>query len=677
MSARRAALIERFRSRARERMREIIVVLRDRPATTSEEWNEHLGAIHTIKGESRMLGLLALAETVHGVEDALLACRENDDRPRTSRVLAALNIVETMLAAELVDDDRAREQRARALALLQSDSDAVHCEATVARADDAVRTALESVATQTVTRDDGAPPTDRAFVQSSQLEVSLVQVDALCEGIESLRASVAHARTRGGADGTTLGDLLARIERLADEAWELRIGSAEPMLTALARHAEDLARRQGKQLRATVDAEGTALDRPVLDALAEPLLHLIRNSVDHGLESPEERNGKPPTCMLTLQAVARGTDVSIVVLDDGRGIDVAHVRDVAIDRGVVDRTAASMLTDEEVLDLVFRPGFSTRTRVSELSGRGIGLDVVRRVAESLGGGVSVTSTLGVGTRFVVTVPVGLSRERVVVVPVHGALFGISGRLVRAVEELGERMEVGPTGASLRTNQGLVPVRSLAELVGFPKTEDETKALIVDIAERRWAIAVSAIAGERDLLRRPADAALASFGVASASAVLDDGRPVLLPTLAELLRRRGARGAVITTGPIVAPKATARRALVVDDSPIIRDLVAELLTSASFSVTSAVDGAAALEVLDRQSFDVVVSDLEMPNVDGLELLRRIRARGWPIPVVMVTTRGSAEDRKRAADLGASGYVVKTDFHEGHLVEVVRRAVGASP
>lgn len=647
MSRRREALIERFRTRARERLRAIATLLSTGATATGEEWNDHLGAVHTIKGEARMLGRIELAEAVHALEDALHASRGDGDPQQVAGLVTALGVVDRMLSDEAPP------------------ATPPGVEAPPARAD------------ATATPDDAAslPMNARAFVSSSQLEVARTQVDALCESLEELRARVAHVRSRGAADVPTLGDLLSRVERLADQAWELRLGPVEPMLGALARHAEDLARRQGKRLQALVDAEGAALDRPVLDALAEPLLHLIRNAVDHGLEPVDQRGPKPPTCSLVLAAVVRGADVALEVRDDGRGVDPEEVRRLAVDRGVVERDAAAMLNEDETLDLLFRPGFSTRAQASELSGRGIGLDVVRRVAESLGGGASVSSRKGEGTRFVLTVPVGLTRERVVVLDVHGVLFGVSGRLVHSVERLVGRVEQVPAGRALRTAEGLLPLRSFAELVGYTSSEDEVDALIVDIAERRWAIAVGKIEGERDLLRRPADVALAAFGVASASAVLDDGRPVLLPTLGELLRRRGVSGAIASVK--VAPSRPARRrALVVDDSPIIRELVSELLTAGSFAVTSAVDGVAALEALDRQPFDVVVSDLEMPNCDGLELLRRMRARGWPTPFVMVTTRGSAEDRRRASDLGAAGYVVKTDFHEGHLVDVVRRAVGGA-
>lgn len=639
MSGRRAALIDRFRSRARERIAAIVDALRGGSPIDAETWNEQLGGVHTIKGEARMLGFTELAAAVHALEDALHAHRPGD------RSEATIALAEAVAAQLDEGGARARSMPSETPADAKAEAKAERTSA-------------------------------RVLVQSNRLDVGLPQVDALCEGLESLRASLARHRALGAADATSLAELLAHAERLADEAWELRIGSAEPMLTALARHAEELAHKQGKRLRAEVDAEGTALDRPVLDALAEPLLHLVRNAVDHGLELPGDRGDKPAVCTLALEAIARGREVSIIVRDDGRGIDADRVRAAALDKGWIDAAGAASMSDEEVLDLVFRPGFSTRERANDLSGRGVGLDVVRRVAESLGGGVSLTSERSRGTRFVVSVPVGLTRERVLVLDVDGTLFGISGRVVRSVEPLDDRLELGPTGAMLRLPDGRLPVRSFADLVGFARGDEERIALVVDIAERRWAVAVTRILGERDLLRRPADAALAALGVASASAVLDDGRPVLLPTLAELLRRRGARGAMVTRERAAPATRLERRALVVDDSPIIRDLVSELLTAASFRVTAAADGAAALEALLRQEFDVVVSDLEMPEVDGLELLRRMRARGVGTPFVMVTTRGSAEDRRRAAELGAAGYVVKTDFHEGHLVEVVNRAAGGS-
>lgn len=661
MTSKRAILLERFRARSRERVRGLRTTLGLDDPRTDESFADLLGALHTLKGEARMLGLASMATAAHAIEEDLHSLEGPSPEDRRATLDDALSLLDAMLAAELVEDERA-ERTSTAIGL--------------ALRGDAGRLGAREAAPEGTASRPARPETSEAG-RRPFVDVPVADVEALCEGAEGVRSALARAVAAGQADRATLAEILARLERHADDLWELRLSPVAPTLASLAAHAEDLARAQGKALRTHVEAEGAALDRAVLEALTEPLLHLVRNAVDHGLELPAERGTKDAEGRLRLSAVARGGGVSLVVSDDGRGIDVEAVRRKIVERRLVDVGAGAGLTDDEVADFVFRPGFSTREIVSEVSGRGVGLDVVRRVAESLGGGASVRSRAGEGSRFVVTVPVGLARERVLLVPIGDATFGLSARLVRGVVTTRGRVVEVPLGSALDTGEGLVPLRSLASLVGHDGREEEPLAILVEIAERTWALGVASVAGEHDVLRRPADRALASFGWASASGVLDDGRVVLLPSLAELLRTGGARSLPSDRRVVPSTRERRRSALVVDDSPIVRDLVAELLSAAGLAVTQAEDGEAALSALDRSSYDVIVSDVEMPRVDGLELLRRVRSRSSETPFVLVTTRGSAEDRRRATELGASGYVVKTDFHEGDLVSAVLRLVGEAP
>lgn len=660
MAARREALLERFRGRARERVLALGGLLSSTTAPEPAAWQAMLGELHTLKGEARMLGLVSLARLAHAVEESVHSRGDTWPIANLAGVQHAIGVLLAMLAAALVEDDAAV---AALVGTLAADASATPTPALATTTDGATPTGTTGTPASGV-----PPPSPLATGRKRLTDVDVDVVDALCEGLEATRSTIARAR-QTGLSGHDLEDVLAVVERLALDAWELRIAPIEPMLASLADHARDIARSQQRDVHVTVDAAGAALDRSVLDALAEPLLHLVRNAVDHG----HRDNATSQRPEIVLSAASRGSSVLIGVADNGRGIDPAAVRATALRRGIdVDSTWA----DEDVLELIFRPGFSTRDTISEVSGRGVGLDVARRVVEGLGGTLSVSATPGKGTHFQVDVPVGIARERVVCVTVGQCLYGIPARIVQAVQLVAGNVVTVGAGLALRTPRGQVPMASLSQLLGAPPGA-ETSALLVDIHDRRWAIGVESIAGERDVLRRPADRPLLAFAGVAASGVLDDGRPVLLPTLGELLRRRSMRA-----GPSPSRRAhgttTGRRhsALVVDDSPIVRELLAELLSSAGMTVTSAGDGEEALGMLDRREFDIIVTDVEMPRMDGLTLVGQVRSRGLRTPIVVVTTLGSIDDKRRAAELGADAYVVKTDFSEGELLRIVGGLLGGS-
>jgi chemotaxis protein histidine kinase CheA len=398
----------------------------------------------------------------------------------------------------------------------------------------------------------------------------------------------------------------------------------------------------------------------------EPLLHLVRNAVDHGIEAPHERGTKPLPAQLVLSAEGHGDLVIINVMDDGRGIDLTRVRAVAIARGLAD--PSTTLSEEAAHELLFAHGFSTRQDATNLSGRGVGLDAVRRRLTSIGGRVSVANNPGGGTRFAIHIPSSVFRERVLIADVGGALCALPARGVEAVVPVGSDMieSVGSTPLLRYHGEGL----PFVPLPLFRGDAESKRAAIVTYEGRRWAVSLPDVVGDMELLRAPVDAAVASLGPFAASGTLDDGRLVLVVSLDALLSRP-QHAAELARAQIRARGR--RRVLIVDDSPIVRDLLSELLTSVGLEVRAAGDGAAALDLLAEQPADLIVSDVEMPIMDGFELLRQLRERAIRVPIVMVTTRGSVADRAMAAELGADALIVKSEFENAHLLETVRRFV----
>jgi CheY-like chemotaxis protein len=300
----------------------------------------------------------------------------------------------------------------------------------------------------------------------------------------------------------------------------------------------------------------------------------------------------------------------------------------------------------------------------------VGLDVVRRRIESLGGSVSIESQLGQGTRFTLSVPFAITKEKLLVVELCGAPYGLPARVVRAV--LSSEALPKPGQDSVVRHEGeTLPFRSLCDALGLPRDQSEAFVLLLELSGRRFAASVGRIVGERELIRRPAERLLHNTGI-GASAVLEDGRIVLLPELNFVSRALRARVGQVVPGSIEeAPRR--RRVLVADDSPVVRELVSEILGSAGLLVEEAGDGAAAWDSIQQGEPDLLITDVEMPRMNGFDLLSEVRRRSQRLPVVMLSTRGSVEDRKRATRLGANAYLVKTEFHSESLLEVVRRFV----
>jgi two-component system, chemotaxis family, sensor kinase CheA len=665
----REALLARFRAGLVERVRTTQRLV-DAFQTTSdpESLRQALGELHTLKGESRMLGLADLAELAHALETELGTAQ------RFSLALGAFDaIVRHLTAPE--SDGELRD----ALHKLQGEG----AEGSRARGVED-----ESLLPQNGAESQRAPgererERDNGRRQERLMQVDAKLIDVLCERVAELSAAFGQLETHAGTvfernsrrtDSAKVTDGFERCRALLDEAtstaWTLRLVSIQPMLEELTRHARTAAERQHKLLEAQVSAGGVQLERDVADQLWDSLLHLVQNAVDHGIEAPDARGAKPPVARLRISAESVGPSVVLRVEDDGRGIDPEEVRRVAAERGVLSEEAAKDLSDRAATELLFEHGFSTRREAGRTSGRGVGLDVVRRRIESLGGSVSLESTLGSFTRFTLSVPFAITKEKLLVVELGGAPYGLPARVVRAV--LSAEALPRPGQDSVVRHEGeTLPFRSLCDALGLPHDPNEAFVLLLDLSGRRFGASVRRIVGERELIRRPAERLLHNTGI-GASAVLEDGRIVLLPELNFVSRALRARVGQVVPGSIEElPRR--QRVLVADDSPVVRELVREILSSAGLEVLEAHDGAGALESIQQAEPDLLISDVEMPRMNGFDLLSEVRRRSQRLPVVMLSTRGSVEDRKRATRLGANAYLVKTEFHSESLLEVVRRFV----
>jgi two-component system, chemotaxis family, sensor histidine kinase and response regulator WspE len=449
-----------------------------------------------------------------------------------------------------------------------------------------------------------------------------------------------------------------------------------------ARIVRDMARTLGKKVRLEILGQSTEVDRDILEKLDAPLTHMIRNAVDHGLETPDVRSaaGKPETGTLRVEARHRAGTLMITIADDGRGIDCEKVRTKIVDRNMVTAEMAKSLNEQELLEFLFLPGFSTAQAVTEYSGRGVGLDVVQEMIRVVGGTVRITSKVGQGTTFHLTLPVTLSVVRAVLVVIAGESYAFPhnriDRLLRLpmtdVHSLENRQFVSIDGK----NVGLIWASQLLGLTTPTRVQETVSIVLIADISGQYGLIVDCFTGEQDLVVRPLDARLGKVPNISAAAVLDDGTPVLIADVEDLLRSTDHYIQAGSLKRTVRREAIARRpgrkkVLVVDDSVTVREVERQLLREMGHEVIIATDGQDGWNRLRSEHFDLVVSDIDMPRMNGLELLRLIRADAEfaTIPVIIVSYKDRDEDRQKGLDLGANYYLMKSSFHDNRFREAV--------
>jgi two-component system, chemotaxis family, sensor kinase CheA len=686
VSSRREAFIARYRVISLERLRVIRTRLEEVAAGNGDALADVRRELHTLKGDSHLLGMVRIGEVAHACEERLLDPAHVDTSARA--IVVALDAVRAVLRDETTEQAVLDEGLRPVIAALSDGASAGAAEVPrAALAAPAGPSGASAAGIELLTAAAAGAAADGAPVPGAMppavrrpdgettrvIYVNAHDVDVICERLSALHADLGRiqATLRGmlAAARDTMHDverLRADLDEVVSSAWALRLAPVHGTLAELGEHALELARAHAKELRIRIDDGGALVERRLLDEVREPLLHLVRNAVDHGIEPAHERGDKPVPAEIVLSAEGRGDHVVIVVADDGRGIDLARVRAIAVARGLI--SATTVLSEEAAHELLFIHGFSTRQDTTNLSGRGVGLDAVRRRLTAIGGWVSVASNRGLGTRFAIHIPSSVFRERVLIADVGGALCALPAREVEAIVPIRSGMleSVGSTPLLRYQGEGI----PFLPLPLFRGSADSKRAAIVLHAGRRWAISLPDVVGDVEMLRIPVDAAVASLGPFAASGTLDDGRLVLVVSLDALLSRPRA---ISELARLPARERMRRRVLVVDDSPIVRDLLTELLSSVGLEVRAAGDGVAALASLAEAPVDLIVCDVEMPVMDGFELLRRLRERAERVPVVMVTTRGSVTDRSMAAALGADALIVKSEFENAHLLETVRRFV----
>jgi two-component system, chemotaxis family, sensor kinase CheA len=605
--------------------------------------------VHTIKGAAGMVGLTDVSALAHVMEDLLASARHDG-------ALAAAHIDPLLRASDALrlHVEGRGEPNLELIAEITA-AKAAGNGAAVGPHQPAPRT-----------------PTPEPAAESRSIRVPAEKIDTL---LDLVGETVLHRRRLEhelGADGHgghgVVTDELDRGERLLDGLKGAAIGMRtlplSSIVTPLPRAVRDLAAETGKEVELVVVGAETELDRAILEGLSEPLVHLLRNAIGHGIESPQEREeaGKPPRGRLELRAEQRGSIVEVTVADDGRGISEA--------------TLAEARRKGSLTAVLTEPGFSTADAVSTISGRGVGLDAVKDQAEAFGGSIEVHSEPGHGMRVILRLPLALALIEVLLVERAGNVYGFPLASVEEAVSLGATLSLaGEAAIELRGRS--IGLADLAQLVGADPAPQVPRAPVVVLAAsgRRVALVCDALLGKEEVVVKSLGPLLSSLSMYLGAAILGDGRIALLVDPAVLVRASAQPRAAVVVAPVA--EASAPRLLVVEDSLTIRELQRSILEAAGYRVQTARDGRDALTYINGDgAIDLVVTDVEMPEMTGIELTEAIRAHATrsALPVVIVTSLGDADDRQRGIDAGADAYMVKRSFDQHDLLETVERLVG---
>ncbi|MGK5038278.1 hybrid sensor histidine kinase/response regulator [Janthinobacterium sp. LB3P118] len=480
--------------------------------------------------------------------------------------------------------------------------------------------------------------------------------------------------------------LLAVSQGMVDEVLALRMRPFRDGIHAFPRMVRDLARSLGKEVQLEIEGEDTLVDRDILAKIESPLNHMLRNAIDHGMEGAYERidAGKEALGTIRMEARHRAGMLSIEISDDGRGVDLEKIRQSVIERKMASPAMAAALSPGELLEFLFLPAFSLKATANQLSGRGVGLDIVHETIRQQNGTVRLESEPGRGFRALITLPLTQSIVRALVIDVQGEAYAIPivkvESVVRVPQAAIHTLENKQFFELKGEHLGLVSAAQVLDLGETPSSADDLPVVVIGRGKQSYALVVDAIRGEQSLAVQAIDPIFGKMRDISAAALLDDGEPVLILDVPDLLLsidkllHEGGLHQLAQAGH--AQQRRAKRILVVDDSLTVREMERKLLLARGFEVDVAIDGIDGWNVVRSGEYDLVITDVDMPRMDGIELVSLIKKdlHLHKLPVMIVSYKDRPEDRARGLSAGADYYLTKGSFHDETLLDAVADLIG---
>ncbi len=685
------------------------------PATRQQLLQEAFRTAHNLKGAARAVSLTEIESIAHAMESVLQQARDMNLElsPTTCDVMYdALDTIQQLVGGQSLE-----------IETLISSLQAVHDGVTTSaqpEADSQHEAQPSSQPTPVVTGEDTIRVTvsklDDLMAQAGELVVSDISAQQRMMDMRALRDEVMKwpktwrelktifGRLNGGDAGRHLVDMLmdhheymqaltrqvnaleqmvsrdtanlnVNINRLRDEVRRVRMIPFQTVVPGLQRTVRDVARSEKKQVNLVVEGGEVELDKQILETLKDPLMHLLRNAVNHGIESEQERAaaGKSAEGQVIIRVAQRGSEVHIAVQDDGRGFDLEGLRWQSSSSSPFEPDAAS----DDIIALAFQPGVTTVREVNEFAGRGVGLDVVRQRVETLQGRIKVDNRPQEGVIIELIVPVSLTMSRGLLVRVGNERYVLPLMAVDKIEDATAIFSVEGQ-AMIQVDNEPVPLTSLADLLERPRVEHRNGSasytVILSVAEQRLAVLVDEVDAEQELAVKPLGMPLRRVRNVEGAALLGTGEPVIVLNAADLMK--SARH--VPFSPVFSFNGSQTNGagphahiLVVDDSITTRTLEKNILETAGYTVTTAIDGLEALKQLDNTPVDLVVADVQMPHLDGIALVRQLRdsSEYGTLPIILVTSLESREDREQGMMAGADAYIVKRGFDQAELLSTI--------
>lgn len=703
----KSKFIDQYKAETRERLQRLnqgVLALEKKPRDKAL-LEAMMREAHTIKGSSIMMGYQRVADVTHGLETGFqkaLSGQLHLEKKQFDLIFECLDAIDPLL-----DDKVTWKEKGVEYPVAQVLCDKLAVAFAISEKKKAPKTPVAPKPAPKVTPPPIPSPLahrvgedsirididklDSLMNLSGELLVSGLRLDTLTRQI----SQKVDAAARG--EEVHLQDVVAELVKadgqitqittsIKDEVTRLRMVPVAYLFSSFPRAMRDLAHERGKEINFEIHGDETQLDKAILDQLKEPLLHLLRNAVDHGIETGDERVdlGKTAEGKITLSAFREANQVVIEVADDGAGIDPEKVRRKAVEKGLLPTDRAGELGEEQVVQLLFTPGFSTKSEVTEVSGRGFGLDVVREKISFLKGRVEIASKIGEGTRFSLRLPLTMA--------ITESLIVISGTDTYAfpIESVVETIRARPDevrsveGKDVITVRGyIMPLIRLGDLFGLPVRgileREFFPVVVVQSVERKIAIQVDHIQGRQEIVIKALGDPLQNVKNISGATIMGDGGVVLIldvPSIIDSCEGVIIKRVAAAAGPTEMAKKRKKTILLAEDALTTAMLEKNILESAGFSVVIARDGSEALKKAAQEKFDLIITDVLMPNMDGFELTTALKRDKIlkDIPVIIVTTRESDADKRRGMDAGASAYILKSEFTSEGLLETIERLIG---
>ena len=719
MAIDKSKFIEQFKTETRERIQALSLGLLKLEKNTQDRelLNGMMREAHSIKGGARMMGYKRIADITHKMEDGLQRAL-NGELALTKEcfevLFKCLDALDPLLQDKVTWEDQGvtrdftetlcvmadnafsgkpqpsapksseakKDTPAPAKGLVPATPASEHVPASVVKAEEPSGILEESIRVD-------IEKLNQLINLSGELLISKIQLEELTQGIVSRAVSqmdenpVFAGLVHGLEMVTDHIDVLT--QDLQAEMMKVRMLPVGHLFNTFPRAMRDLARENGKEVDFVIEGEDTQLDKAILDEMRVPIVHLLRNAVDHGVESPEERKklGKPEAGKIKLSASQEGSQVVIAVTDDGRGIDVEKVKKHAVDKGFVSTENIKYMVEEQVFNLLFTPGFSTHEGVSETSGRGVGLDVVRDAVARIKGMVEVTSHPNEGVSFIMKLPLTLAITESLLAVAGSDTYAIPvDSVIETIRVSMSDIKTVETKDVITVRGHILPVVKLHDIFGLPSKGIIEKKffpiVIVQSVEKRIGILVDQLLGRQDIIGKSLGDPLKRVKNIAGATILGSGKAVLILDVPSIIR--AAEGGVVrkvaSKLKAAAPGKKKKTILLAEDVLSTAMLEKNILESVGYSVVIARDGKEALEKAGQESFDLVISDVLMPRMDGFELVSRLRKEKIykEVPIIIVTTRESDEDKRKGMEAGANAYLLKSDFTSEGLLETIERLLG---